>query len=31
VKVDRNVALRILELVEAVLREPFSGLGNPNH
>ena len=26
---DRKVALRILELMEAVLRDPFSGLGKP--
>ena len=26
---ERRTALRALELVEAVLREPFSGLGKP--
>jgi len=26
---DRKVALRVLELVEAVIREPFSGIGKP--
>jgi toxin YoeB len=26
---DRKVALRIFELIEAVLREPFDGLGKP--
>ena len=26
---ERRVALRILELVEAVLREPFAGIGKP--
>jgi toxin YoeB len=26
---DRRTALRVLELVEAVLRDPFSGLGKP--
>lgn len=26
---DRNIALRILELIEAVLRDPFSGVGKP--
>jgi toxin YoeB len=26
---DRRVALRVLELVEATLREPFSGIGKP--
>ncbi len=29
VDTDRKVALRVLELVEAVLREPFSGIGKP--
>jgi toxin YoeB len=29
VKTDRRVALRILEIVEAVLSEPFSGIGKP--
>jgi len=29
VEADRKVALRVLELVEAVLREPFVGLGKP--
>lgn len=29
VRTDRKVALRALELVEAVLREPFQGLGKP--
>jgi toxin YoeB len=26
---DRQVALRVLELVQAVLREPFVGIGKP--
>ncbi|HVJ81162.1 MAG TPA: Txe/YoeB family addiction module toxin [Planctomycetia bacterium] len=26
---DRDVALRALELVEAVLRDPFAGIGKP--
>ena len=26
---DRRVALRVLELVEAVLRDPFQGVGKP--
>jgi toxin YoeB len=26
---DRKVALRVLELVEPVLREPFTGIGKP--
>jgi toxin YoeB len=29
VKTDRKAALRILELVEAVLRDPFDGIGKP--
>jgi toxin YoeB len=29
VKTDRNTALRILELVEAVLKEPTKGIGKP--
>ncbi len=29
VKTDRGVALRILDLVEATLRDPFQGIGKP--
>jgi toxin YoeB len=29
VEADRKVALRILNLVEAVLSDPFSGIGKP--
>ena len=29
VKTDRKVALRILDLMDAVLRDPFEGLGKP--
>ena len=29
VKNDRRIALRLLELVEAILREPFTGIGKP--
>jgi toxin YoeB len=29
VKTDRNTAIRVLELVEAVLRSPFEGAGKP--
>ena len=29
VQADRRVALKALELVEAVLREPFHGIGKP--
>jgi toxin YoeB len=29
VETDRKTALRILELVEAALRDPFTGIGKP--
>ena len=29
VQTDRRVAMRILELVEAVMRDPFQGIGKP--
>ena len=29
VKTDRKIALRALELVEAILRAPFEGIGKP--
>jgi toxin YoeB len=29
VETDRKIALRALDLVEAVLRDPFTGLGKP--
>jgi toxin YoeB len=29
VKTDRKSALRILELVEAVMKDPFTGIGKP--
>jgi toxin YoeB len=29
VKADRNTAIRVLDLVEAVMRDPFEGLGKP--
>lgn len=29
VETDRRTALRILTLVEAILREPFTGIGKP--
>jgi len=29
IKVDRKVALRILDIVEAVMRDPFEGIGKP--
>lgn len=29
IKVDRKVALRILDIVEAVMKNPFKGIGKP--
>jgi len=29
VKTDRNTAMRVLDLIEAVLRDPFQGVGKP--
>ena len=29
VQTDRNTALRVLELIESVLRDPFNGMGKP--
>jgi hypothetical protein len=29
VRVDRNIALRVLGLVEAIVRDPFQGIGKP--
>ena len=29
VRTDRRVALRVLELVEAVMRDPFTSIGKP--
>ena len=29
IKTDRNTALRIMDLVEAVMRDPFVGIGKP--
>jgi toxin YoeB len=29
VETDRKIALRVLTLVEAILRDPFSGIGKP--
>ncbi len=29
VKQDRRIALKVLELIEAVVREPFTGIGKP--
>ena len=29
VDVDRKIALRVLDLVEAIMRDPFRGIGKP--
>jgi toxin YoeB len=29
VETDRKIALRAFELIEAIMREPFSGIGKP--
>lgn len=29
VRTDRKVALRVLDLIEAILRDPFVGIGKP--
>jgi len=29
IKTDRTMALRVLDLVDAILREPFQGIGKP--
>lgn len=29
VKIDRRVALRVMDLVEAVMQDPFMGIGKP--
>ena len=29
ISVDRKVALRVMDLVDAVMRDPFSGIGKP--
>ena len=29
VKTDRKVAIKVLDIVEAVLRDPFAGIGKP--
>jgi toxin YoeB len=31
VKIDRKTALRALDVVEDVLRDPFTGIGKPEH
>jgi toxin YoeB len=31
VETDRRIALRALDLVEAIVREPFQGVGKPEH
>jgi toxin YoeB len=29
IKIDRKIAIKILELVEAIFRNPFEGIGKP--
>jgi toxin YoeB len=29
IETDRRIALRVLDLIEAVLRDPFDGIGKP--
>jgi toxin YoeB len=29
VKSDRKIALRVIDLVEAIMRDPFAGIGKP--
>ena len=29
VKTDRKISLRIFELIEAIMRDPFNGIGKP--
>lgn len=29
IRIDRKVALRVLELIEAIMRDPFKGIGKP--
>ena len=29
VKVDRKIALKVFKLIEAIMKEPFSGIGKP--
>src|SRR6266566_4798218 len=31
VDTNRKTALRVLDLIEAVMRDPFSGIGKPEH
>lgn len=30
VKTDRKVSLKVFELIEATLRDPFNGIGSPS-
>jgi toxin YoeB len=30
VETDRRIALRVLDLVEAIMRDPFGGIGKPD-
>lgn len=29
IRIDRKIALRVLELIEAIMRDPFKGIGKP--
>lgn len=29
IKTDRNIALRVFDLIESILRDPFHGIGKP--
>ena len=29
IKTDKKIALRVIELVEAIMRDPFNGIGKP--
>ena len=29
IRIDRKIALRVLELIEAIMQEPFKGIGKP--
>ncbi len=31
IKTDRKIALRVIDLIKAVIKEPFSGIGKPEH
>lgn len=31
VKIDRKIAIRLINIVEATLKDPFTGIGKPEH